>query len=178
MITEDGVFEEKNSSKNSTTVASLEDLAVFAERFLASLFKIQAGLLVKNDMDGMEYAENRALVVGLSGDLGAGKTAFSQRMAKLLGVGDVVNSPTFVIQKNYLTQNPVFKNFVHIDAYRLEGGEEIEKLKFRELLKTPETLIFIEWPEKVAEILPKNTIMLSFESIDENTRKISYYGVL
>ena len=113
-------------------------------------------------------------VVGLSGDLGAGKTTFSKAVAEVLGVGEVVSSPTFAIQKQYKTQNAVFEEFVHIDAYRIEDIKEVETLRFAELFSKPKTLVFIEWPEKIAEVLPRETIVLSFETIDENTRKISY----
>lgn len=117
-------------------------------------------------------------VLGLSGDLGAGKTTFSKAVAKELGIQEVVTSPTFGIQKQYKVLNPkysdIFSEFVHIDAYRIEDIKETEPLRFVELFKKPNTLIFIEWPEKIAEILPEDSIVLSFETIDENTRKISY----
>lgn len=121
-------------------------------------------------------------VVGLSGDLGAGKTTFSKCVAARLGVKEVVTSPTFGIQKQYKAhgadnfgpQAQIFKEFVHIDAYRIEDLREVETLRFVELFQKPKTLIFIEWPEKIEEVLPKDTILLSFEAIDENTRKISY----
>lgn len=117
-------------------------------------------------------------VLGLSGDLGAGKTTFSKAVAKELGIQEVVTSPTFGIQKQYKVLNPkysdIFSEFVHIDAYRIEDIKETEPLRFVELFKKPNTLIFIEWPEKIAEILPEDSIVLSFETINENTRKISY----
>lgn len=117
-------------------------------------------------------------VLRLSGDLGAGKTTFSKAVAKELGIQEVVTSPTFGIQKQYKVLNPkysdIFSEFVHIDAYRIEDIKETEPLRFVELFKKPNTLIFIEWPEKIAEILPEDSIVLSFETIDENTRKISY----
>lgn len=126
----------------------------------------------------MEINTVGSKVFGLSGDLGAGKTTFSKAVAKELGIQEVVTSPTFGIQKQYKILNPkysrIFTEFVHIDAYRVEDIKETESLRFVELFQKPNTLIFIEWPEKIAEILPKDTIMLSFESIDENTRKISY----
>jgi tRNA threonylcarbamoyladenosine biosynthesis protein TsaE len=65
-------------------------------------------------------SSDEALVVGLYGNLGAGKTSFTQAVARELGVIDIVNSPTFVIEKIYETKHPDFKRLVHIDAYRLE----------------------------------------------------------
>lgn len=160
--------EPKNISKESVTVKNLDELSVFAGFFLRKL----EDLVLSTD------GSCGSKLVGLSGDLGAGKTTFSKAVAKELGIQEVVTSPTFGIQKQYKVINPkyseIFSEFVHIDAYRIEDIKETEPLRFAELFQKPNTLIFIEWPEKIAGILPKDTIMLSFESIDENTRKISY----
>lgn len=160
--------ESKNISKESVTVKNLDELSVFAGFFLR---KLEGFVLSTEGSCGSK-------LVGLSGDLGTGKTTFSKAVAKELGIQEVVTSPTFGIQKQYAVTNPkftqIFKEFVHIDAYRIEDIKETEPLRFIELFQKPNTLIFIEWPEKIAEILPKDTIMLSFESINENTRKISY----
>ncbi len=161
LIMNSGIFQK------NVMIGDLKGLSDFAQSFVSEL--------VSGSVEGSNiHLSQTAVVVGLSGDLGAGKTTFSQQVAKFLGIEEVVNSPTFVIQKNYKTKNDTFKNFVHIDAYRLEDSSEIEKLRFKELLNTPNTLIFIEWPEKISEVLPKETLLLSFLSIDENTRKISY----
>lgn len=113
-----------------------------------------------------------AMVLGLSGDLGAGKTTFSQQVAKVLGIEEKVTSPTFVIEKVYHTKDTAFPQFIHIDAYRLDTGSELSVLGFEKLLGDPNNLIFIEWPERVADVLPKDTIMLRFTVIDELTRQI------
>lgn len=150
-------------NKKVVIVNNVNELDAFAVSFLSDL--------IATNITGSK-------VLGLSGDLGAGKTTFSKAVAKELGIQEVVTSPTFGIQKQYKVLNPkyseIFSEFVHIDAYRIEDIKETEPLRFVELFQKPNTLIFIEWPEKIAEILPKDTIMLSFESIDENTRKISY----
>lgn len=120
-------------------------------------------------------------VVALQGDLGSGKTAFTQEAGKLLGVMENMHSPTFVIMKIYEINETLaklvggrFKKFIHIDAYRLESADELLKLGWEELTKQPENLIFIEWPERVAEIIPKEAKKISFEFIDEQTREIEY----
>ncbi len=113
-------------------------------------------------------------VIGLSGDLGSGKTTFSQTVAKLLGINEVVTSPTFIIQKTYKTTDDVFFNFVHIDAYRLDEAQELLTLGFDSLLKQPNTLVFIEWPEKVSEVLPEDTKYIYFTFINEQERLIRY----
>ncbi|MCF7865777.1 MAG: tRNA (adenosine(37)-N6)-threonylcarbamoyltransferase complex ATPase subunit type 1 TsaE [Candidatus Pacebacteria bacterium] len=169
------VNESKNIFKENVIVKNLEELNSFARVFLKKIANLP------------QKQEIQATVIGLSGDLGAGKTTFSKCVASLLGVEEVVTSPTFGIQKQYKTNlhnssdslvlekaTRIFTEFVHIDAYRIEDIKEVETLRFVELFEKPNTLIFIEWPEKIAEVLPRDTIMLSFESIDENTRKISY----
>src|ERR1700739_2778621 len=83
---------------------------------------------------GLAPHEDRATVVTLSGDLGAGKTTFVQAAANALGIEENVTSPTFVIEKIYQlpkksdVRHRFFKRLVHVDAYRLEGPAELEKL--------------------------------------------------
>ncbi|MFA6432839.1 MAG: tRNA (adenosine(37)-N6)-threonylcarbamoyltransferase complex ATPase subunit type 1 TsaE [Candidatus Paceibacterota bacterium] len=97
-----------------------------------------------------KYANrDEALVVGLSGHLGAGKTAFVKTVAKVLGVTETVTSPTFVLMKIYETKNQTFPRLVHIDAYRLERREDLEALKWEALVADKNNLIIIEWPENV-----------------------------
>ena len=129
-------------------------------------------VLVKLKAKGVERAV--AVVVGLSGDLGSGKTTFSQSIAHLLGVQDAVTSPTFIIEKLYTCSDQVFPRFVHIDAYRLEKAEELEVLGFKELCEEKGILIFIEWPERVAAILPEDTLTMNFKFIDQTTRSVDF----
>ena len=97
-----------------------------------------------------------ALVVGLSGNLGAGKTAFTKSAAKHLGIKDRVFSPTYVIIKKYPIKLENYKFFYHIDAYRLEHEKELLHLGWKEIIGNKEHLIFIEWPENVSKIIPSN----------------------
>ena len=143
---------------------SLEDTKKIAEVFLASL-KIE---------------REHACIVGLSGELGAGKTAFIQAVAGILGIKDTVTSPTFVIEKIYaLPENTVKKyhltHLIHVDAYRLESGKELEKLGWHDNASHSKNLILLEWPEKVADILPSDMIQLSFRHINETTREITIH---
>lgn len=114
------------------------------------------------------------MVVGLSGDLGSGKTAFTQAVAKQLGIQDIVTSPTFIIEKIYKLNNQQFDHLIHIDAYRLESGAELLHLGWNEIAANPKNIIFVEWPEKVVDILPKGITMIEFKFIDETTREINF----
>jgi tRNA threonylcarbamoyladenosine biosynthesis protein TsaE len=140
-----------------TLAKSLEDTAKLAEDFISTLKPKAAG----------------ATIVGLYGDLGAGKTTFTQACAEALGIQETVSSPTFVIEKIYQLKNSGFSHLVHIDAYRLESGNELLRLGWKELSENPNNLILVEWPEKVAEALPDDIMKLYFTFIDEKTREIT-----
>ena len=115
---------------------------------------------------------SRATVIGLIGDLGVGKTTFTQAFAKAIGVKKRVLSPTFVIMKRFsLPGNHKFNNLYHIDAYRIER-EDLEELGIQEMLKGP-NLVLIEWADRVKSILPKDTLWLRFKHGDtENEREV------
>ncbi len=112
---------------------------------------------------------NKSTLIGLYGDLGSGKTAFVQAAAKIFGVNEIV-SPTFIIEKIYKTKSDIFETLIHVDAYRLESGKDLIRLGFDEVLKNPKSLIFLEWPERVAEILPDH-IRVMCEFVSEKERK-------
>lgn len=113
-----------------------------------------------------------AIVMALSGELGAGKTTFTQAVAAELGVHESVTSPTFVILKVYALANQLFERLVHIDAYRLEAGSELASLGFDDLAHDPKNLILIEWPEHVADVLPEERIDIKFCITGEEEREI------
>lgn len=116
-----------------------------------------------------------ASILALSGDLGSGKTAFTQGLAKALGISDAITSPTFVIEKIYqVTGSSLWKRVIHIDAYRLAGGSELMTLGFGEIIKDPYNIVIIEWPEKVSDVIPADAQTISFKFIDEEIREISY----
>lgn len=118
-----------------------------------------------------------AYVVGLKGSLGAGKTTFVQEVAKALGVKETVTSPTFVIAQRYETAHSVFKHLIHMDAYRL-SGEVVDTIGFESYLHNPENLVFVEWPEHLPNQaqLPATALVLEFETVDENIRKVTKHA--
>lgn len=115
-----------------------------------------------------------ATLVALSGELGAGKTAFTKAVARALGIREVVNSPTFVLEKIYLLSNQIFKRLIHIDAYRLERGADLSPLGFDELMRDADNLILLEWPENVADALPEPAVRISLVAHSDGSRTISY----
>lgn len=145
------------------TVKSLDELRLVAQGFLVKLAK-------NTPKDG-------AVLVGLTGDLGSGKTAFTKCVASILGIDDIVTSPTFVLEKRYsIPEGTIlgrrFLRLIHIDAYRLYKGEEMNALDWNATLTDAGNLILLEWPEQVADALPKNMITLSFEYIDDGVRSV------
>lgn len=114
-----------------------------------------------------------SVVLALRGDLGSGKTTFLQGFAKGLGIKEKILSPTFVIMKRFQISNSKFRNFYHFDCYRLKGSKDISELGFSEIIKNPENILAIEWPEKIKKILPENIIFINFKFIDKNTRQLT-----
>jgi tRNA threonylcarbamoyladenosine biosynthesis protein TsaE len=114
-----------------------------------------------------------ARVVALSGELGAGKTTFTQTIAREFGVEDQVNSPTFVIEKIYECSTGPFVRLIHIDAYRLQNAHELEVLGWPEIVADKDNLILIEWPENVEELIPPEATRISLGGADDE-RTITY----
>lgn len=137
-------------------ISSKEELSQIAKDFISNISP-------KND---------KAFVVGLYGDLGAGKTTFTQSVAKELGVQDQIVSPTFVIEKIYELAGQKFTHFIHIDAYRLESSAELLQLGWDTIIKNKNNLIFIEWPERVGDIMPEHTKIMIKHGESENSRYI------
>ncbi|MEK7063645.1 MAG: tRNA (adenosine(37)-N6)-threonylcarbamoyltransferase complex ATPase subunit type 1 TsaE [Patescibacteria group bacterium] len=136
---------------------TLLSLADFAAEFVAALPKAEG---------------QRAHLVGLRGDLGAGKTTFVQEVAKLLGA-DTPTSPTFVFAQRYATTHPIFRSLIHIDGYRLQSGEA-HTIGFTEFLKDPKNLMLVEWPERLGADFPPEAPILDFVVTGEDTRSITY----
>lgn len=106
-------------------------------------------------------------VVGLAGDLGAGKTRLVQGAAAALGVEDPVLSPTFMLVREYDGDPPVH----HVDAYRLSGPLELEDLGLEDVL-SPDAVVFVEWADRVAAALPDSWLELVLHITDDDHREI------
>ena len=144
---------------------------VFAKKILARSF----------DFSSCLPASRAASIIGLTGDLGSGKTTFIQGFLKGLGVKQRITSPTFVIFKRYeipacrqARKDKNYKNVYHVDCYRLNKPEEILKLGFKEIINNPQNIVLIEWAEKLKKILPKKIDWINFEYGKKyNERKIT-----
>lgn len=147
------------------------------------------------------------MVLALFGDLGSGKTTFTSFLVKALGFDSRVQSPTFVIHREYkrsIKANPTIQSshpviedtaviannnvlaseakqsisvIHHVDLYRLTSKEEVSDIGLPETLSESHSLVLIEWPELAREILPPSVVKLYFTTIDENTRRIIVEGL-
>jgi len=140
------------------TIQSLRELEAEATRLL-----------------GVLPAQTGATLIALSGELGAGKTAFTKALAWALGVDETVASPTFVLERIYkLPEGKQFKRLVHIDAYRLESGRELAAVGFDEVMRDAGNLVVLEWPEKVFDALPVPAVCLTITTSEGDTRLFTY----
>ena len=105
-------------------------------------------------------------VVLLNGDLGAGKTTFTQFVFASLGVKEVVSSPTFAILKSYQGK---FK-LHHFDTYRITTEEAIES-GFDEIFEEKDSIKFVEWSENIAPLIPKDVIIVNIKYLSESERE-------
>ncbi len=104
-------------------------------------------------------------VVLLDGDLGAGKTTFTQGLARALGVVEVVTSPTFILTRIYPTASGF--DLVHVDVYRLERLSEVVDLALPELLDQGAVAV-IEWGARAAQALARDFLQVRFERLDQD----------
>jgi len=136
---------------------------------------------IKNDLEKNKtpfHAAQGAAVICLSGDLGAGKTTFTQGLLEELGAEGPYTSPTFAIMKEYnLSNNNGEKNNLktayHIDTYRIESKDILE-LDWNEIISNPGNVVIVEWAERIRDIIPENATWINFEWISENERKITF----
>ena len=131
-----------------TVVKTLAETQSFADRVVGVLRRVG-------------WADDRAVVLGISGDLGAGKTAFVQCVAKALGVADTVTSSSFVLRSDYTTTDIAFKHLIHLDAYRLENSVELDTVGWDDALAQPHTLLVVEWAEQVTDRLPDDVFSVT-----------------
>ncbi|MDE7458979.1 MAG: tRNA (adenosine(37)-N6)-threonylcarbamoyltransferase complex ATPase subunit type 1 TsaE [Muribaculaceae bacterium] len=110
-------------------------------------------------------------VYAFYGDMGAGKTTFINALCRRLGVeDDVTNSPSFAIINEYRSDTTA-ELIYHFDLYRLEGIDEALEIGVEDYFDSG-ALCFLEWPERIADILPDDTVRVDIRVNDDNTRDI------
>jgi len=151
----------------------------------------------KNLSEKLASGFNGSEIICLSGELGAGKTTFTQGLLEALDAEGPYTSPTFNIIKEYRIENLEFgmgiKNnkesinyefkiqnskfkilhVYHIDAYRI-NADDLRELGFKDFAGKENTITIIEWPENVKDIIPDSATWLNFEWLDEKKRKITF----
>lgn len=105
-------------------------------------------------------------VICLTGDLGAGKTAFTRGFARYFGIEKGVSSPTFIIMHRYEGSEVIN----HYDLYRLSDFDELLDIGFEEQIESG--ISIIEWPDNFMEYLPDDKIVVRITRLGDNERKI------
>ena len=131
------------------SIRSLEELNEVADRFLA-------------------YVGNRK-IFALYGPMGVGKTTFVKAVCRCLGVEDDVSSPTFAIVNEYVTSEG--ESLYHFDFYRVNSIEEAMDFGYEEYFYGGRRC-FIEWPEKIDELLPEDIVNCTFTENQDGSRTL------
>jgi tRNA threonylcarbamoyladenosine biosynthesis protein TsaE len=137
---------------------SLAELPQFAEKFVAELPPTRG---------------THAYVIGLRGELGAGKTTFVQAVARALNAGSPVTSPTYTIAQRYAIQHPPYTSLIHMDAYRV-SPTDTHTIGWNEFYNDPANILIVEWPERLPGLMPADAPLLKFTVADVGSREIEY----
>ncbi len=110
-------------------------------------------------------------VFAFYGKMGAGKTTFIKALCEVLGVKDVITSPTFAIINEYTdgNNNPIY----HFDFYRIKKLEEVYDMGYEDYFYSG-NLCLLEWPELVEDVLPENVIKVTIEEQPDGSRLLTY----
>lgn len=113
-------------------------------------------------------------VIALTGELGGGKTTFTQGFIKALGITKPVLSPTFVLMRQYKKKD---LHVYHLDLYRLTSTAEIKDLGISDMLRDKQGITIIEWAERAKGLLPKELIKINFKTTGPEAREITIIGL-
>jgi tRNA threonylcarbamoyladenosine biosynthesis protein TsaE len=146
-----------NAFKKKITINNLAETKKKAEKIAQRILR------VKNQ---------KTIILALTGELGSGKTSFVQGLARGLGLKEKILSPTFVLLKKFRIKKPGFKIFYHLDCYRIESPEDLKTINLKKIINQPGNITAIEWAERITQILPPETIVITFNSIEKNKREL------
>ncbi len=118
----------------------------------------------------LRAAQVAPLVIGLSGDLGSGKTTWVRAMLRGLGYAGRVPSPTYTLLEQYTCDGVLV---VHLDLYRLGGDEELEGLGLRDWLDEATSWTLVEWPERAAQLARRADLTLGFAVTGATRRRVA-----
>lgn len=118
-----------------------------------------------------EQFKSKGGIIALIGDLGSGKTTFTQGFAQALGINDKINSPTFTLIRQHQLPN-LDRTLYHLDLYRLEKVN-LGELGLLDLFQQKNDIVLIEWAEKLGKQLPKNAIIINFKHLGNDQREIN-----
>ena len=110
-------------------------------------------------------------VFAFEGQMGAGKTTFIKKLCEEMGTTDIVNSPTFAIVNVYDVEQPYRGEVYHFDCYRLKDIREAVDFGAEEYLYSG-NYCFIEWPERIAPLLPDDTVRVKITPMPDGSRKV------
>lgn len=132
-------------------IKNLDEISAVAKEFVAAL-------------------GNRT-IVAFYGKMGVGKTTFIKAVCEVLGVTDVINSPTFAIVNEYMSgaREPVY----HFDFYRIRRPEEVLDIGFYEYVDSG-CLCLMEWPELIEDLLPDETVRVNITENDDKSRTLTF----
>lgn len=108
------------------------------------------------------------LIICLEGDLGAGKTLFTQNFCKALNVKESVTSPTFNLMNVYEGDKRIY----HFDLYRLENEEDLEEIGFYEYSDVDDEVVLIEWPDRFFACMPEDYLHIKIERAENEQSRI------
>lgn len=136
---------------------SAQETRAIAEKLAKEIMKKKSG--------------KRALVLALSGELGAGKTTFVQGFFKGLGIKTRATSPTFIIFRRHRIPSRAdhkskvmgYEYVYHMDAYRLSGSKDLSPLGFNEIIYNPENILLVEWAGNIKSSIPKRAPWITLE---------------
>jgi len=111
-------------------------------------------------------------IFALFGDLGSGKTTFSQGFIASFGVSKTVTSPTFVIMKKYAVEGDRVREIVHLDCYRFQSEKDALAIGLDEFFERKDIIALVEWPERIWPLISDKARRLEFKYITENERLI------